>query len=637
MNTGANARLVVIDKPTRQEAFKAKVEAKRAEKEGGVLYSRTSVAAWPDDFPKAFSHTTVSRATGHPDHAAAKAGDFEAARRLVADLLKPERVAEIARRFPDAIVVPVVEQEKAGVNAIPYAIAEQLQKAGLKMDDQIHQVGAAKRSGLDAAQRLIARKEFSGDIKPGGKYLLVDDILTQGGTIHEMRHHIANGGADAVGVISLAFSVGSNVISIQPQTITQLAERFGRGKLEKILDDFNISGTIEALTESEGRAILRFQSLDALRNRLTEVSRSLGLSEHAGEVPKYSLREAFNPPPQEVRQELSEKLGRKAVARLEESGKLNIVRTMAGLPAAIQAGLGRLSAISRNIPPASDPDTLGTVIKTTTLAKLKSHPDYEAAKRGGDTAAAQRLVADLVPQKLIDDIKARLEPGKKAYFVPVIHKEGPHLNMIPLAFARLLEQKIGGELWDGASKESGKHNTGATQAERFGNIQTFAGSAPTDGQIVVVDDNHTSGDTFTALIDKLAADGNMPIVATTLSASRYQNWLATPKGKIEKLLDKAGVSAVEFEHEFGYPPSYLTGSEVQAYLLTGGKGLAGLKKLFPARKRVEGSAAQDGNGPDAKRRLDNPQEVKPLYSTDGKTIVGAYKDGKVCTNRRTAE
>ena len=46
--------------------------------------------------------------------------------------------------------------------------------------------------------------------------------------------------------------------------ITKLEEKFGREKLERFLKEFNTAGRIEALTEREGRFILRQLSLDAL-------------------------------------------------------------------------------------------------------------------------------------------------------------------------------------------------------------------------------------------------------------------------------------------------------------------------------------------------------------------------------------
>ncbi|MEI7671229.1 MAG: JAB domain-containing protein, partial [Deltaproteobacteria bacterium] len=321
------------------------------------FYMRSSVKPWPSDFPKSFSHTTVGKVTQHPDHEAAKAGDFDAARRLVADVVKPERIADLADRFPDAIIVPVVEQETKGINRIPKALAELYQACGLRMDDQMYQIGKAKRSGLDAAQRLLARKEFSGDVAKGEKYILVDDVLTQGGTIHELRHHIVNNGGEVVGVISLAFSAGSNIIAIKTETVNDLSGRFGREKLERILDEYNISGTIEALTESEGRAILRFKSLDTLRNRLTEASDALRQENDSGEKSQRSLREAltdlqFNIPGSPITAGLSESATARTPTRgvsvgsvtsvvekvksfLKNPPKINVVQNTSELPIGI--------------------------------------------------------------------------------------------------------------------------------------------------------------------------------------------------------------------------------------------------------------------------------------------------------------
>ncbi len=49
-----------------------------------------------------------------------------------------------------------------------------------------------------------------------------------------------------------------------------LAKRFRIKELENALKEYNISGTIEALTEREGRYLLRFGSLDTIRNRFSE-------------------------------------------------------------------------------------------------------------------------------------------------------------------------------------------------------------------------------------------------------------------------------------------------------------------------------------------------------------------------------
>ena len=72
----------------------------------------------------------------------------------------------------------------------------------------------------------------------------------------------------------------SNIILIQEQTVNELVGRFGCERLEECLIDNNISGTLEALTEGEGRAICRFKSfnlseIESLRREHKEAIRYL--------------------------------------------------------------------------------------------------------------------------------------------------------------------------------------------------------------------------------------------------------------------------------------------------------------------------------------------------------------------------
>lgn len=258
-------------------------------------YSATSVRPWRADFPKLFAHTTIAAMKRHPDYQAAKNGDVQAAERFVAAMVKPERVRELARRYPDAIVVPVTEIEGTGrYNAIPRALANYIADVGdLRIEESIVQTSAQHRGDKDAVGRLLTRKEFVGKVRQGAAYIMVDDVATQGGTFHELRHYLANNGADAVAAASLAFSRGNNIIPIQEQTVNELAGRFGRERLEECLIDNNISGTLEALTEGEGRAICRFKSFESLKDRVAEAKSTrtdIQLSESQGQgTPDYRL------------------------------------------------------------------------------------------------------------------------------------------------------------------------------------------------------------------------------------------------------------------------------------------------------------------------------------------------------------
>lgn len=60
----------------------------------------------------------------------------------------------------------------------------------------------------------------------------------------------------------------------QQDTIDSIVTRFGRERTERLLREHNVTGTLEALTESEGRAITRFKSFDAFRTRFSEEGRA---------------------------------------------------------------------------------------------------------------------------------------------------------------------------------------------------------------------------------------------------------------------------------------------------------------------------------------------------------------------------
>ncbi|MBP5788484.1 MAG: hypothetical protein J6Y19_11805, partial [Kiritimatiellae bacterium] len=232
---------------------------------------------WPADFPNVVVHTTrqaVERRHA-TDFARAKAGDVEAAARIVRSVVKPGRVKEIAARHPGAIVVPVHAVEAAGNNKLPAVYAELFEEAGLSVCGDIVQTVHAHHTGADAFDRLLRRAEFDGPVETGREYILVDDHVTQGGTLNELRHYIEERGGKVVEITTLTASKGSTIMPIKQATIDALRAKFGP-ELEHGLAQASIAATPEALTESEGRYLLKL-SPDTFRNRIA----SAGLAGNA--------------------------------------------------------------------------------------------------------------------------------------------------------------------------------------------------------------------------------------------------------------------------------------------------------------------------------------------------------------------
>jgi len=234
-------------------------------------FSVENVKPWPVDFPRVYAHTSVGMVLRHEAHGAGKCGDIHAARILVGDVIKVDRIRALAGLYPGAIVVPIRALEESGKNAIPWAYAEVFAAIGaFEVDTEIVQTNVTSHTGRDGISRLLIRARFGGRVREEGTYIVVDDIVTQGGTVSELRHHIENHGGRVAAISSLAFSRYSNVVGIRLETIGRLESKFGRYKLEEFLKENDISGTIEALTESEARELLLFSTLERIRDRIVE-------------------------------------------------------------------------------------------------------------------------------------------------------------------------------------------------------------------------------------------------------------------------------------------------------------------------------------------------------------------------------
>lgn len=247
------------------------------------------------------SYKGADAAKDAADYEAAKQrGDTEAARRLVARRVNPEHlermVADLKERGispEEVIVLPVLEKEQ-GKNVIPRVLGEYVaQYMNARLETKIVDVSRSAHTGKETINRLLDRKSFEGPVEENGKYLLVDDVLTQGGTLHELRHYLANNKAEAVSAIALAFSRYSstmehrNTLSIQADTIRELERRYGRNELEQLLKAHDISGRLEALSEGEGRFLLgkKFKDINALRSGLHAAVRARSGQKEAGSKP----------------------------------------------------------------------------------------------------------------------------------------------------------------------------------------------------------------------------------------------------------------------------------------------------------------------------------------------------------------
>jgi hypothetical protein len=208
----------------------------------------------------------------HSDYRKAKAGNFRSALNLISDLAWLEMNQNKTRFATDCIFVSPFARESTGDNAIPQVMAEVFALVcGATADRGLVQVTNVYHTGADPMERLALRPEFEGPVVSGANYVLLDDVVSLGGTLAELAHYVQfNGGV--VSDIAVIVNAGRNKsLSPDHKTLRILNERFGN----EIIEIFGIH--IDALTANEAQYLVGFRSVDEIRNRLTKAKKESNL------------------------------------------------------------------------------------------------------------------------------------------------------------------------------------------------------------------------------------------------------------------------------------------------------------------------------------------------------------------------
>jgi hypothetical protein len=172
----------------------------------------------------------------------------------------------------DSIFAAPFARESSGDNAIPQVMAEVFALVcGATADRGLVQITKVYHTGANPMERLALRPEFEGPVVSGANYVLLDDVVSLGGTLAELAHYIQiNDGL--VRDIAVIVNAGRNK-SLSPdiKTLRILNERFGN----EIIEIFGIN--INALTANEAQYLVGFRSTDEIRNRLIKAKKESNL------------------------------------------------------------------------------------------------------------------------------------------------------------------------------------------------------------------------------------------------------------------------------------------------------------------------------------------------------------------------
>lgn len=203
---------------------------------------------------------------------AAKAGSEKAAVELLIELALPWLYEHRERFEPGLIYVAPHAREATGDNAIPQALAAvcALMYRG-QVDNEIVQSDRVFHTGAKAMQRMAARAQFEGRVIPGGKYVLVDDVTSLGGTLAELANYIQVFGGIVHDVVVLVNAGRDKALVPQKRFVQLIKERFN----DEFTEIFGIQPA--ALTANEAKYLVDFPTIDGLRSRLASARQEIDL------------------------------------------------------------------------------------------------------------------------------------------------------------------------------------------------------------------------------------------------------------------------------------------------------------------------------------------------------------------------
>ncbi len=284
-----------LDGGIRQAFDKLFSTLKTRETDKGVAFYSREVnnkpvrTTWQKDFPDVVLHARLGDATSHRDYEAAKAGDEAAARRLVSEVLSKEAVDKIRDVIGtrEVLLTAVHAEEASGRNKIPQAMADILGKVlHQAVDDNIVQTKRVGRTGQDGFGRLANQPEFAGNVRSDLPYFILDDTLTQGGTLAGLKGYIESHGGRVIGASALTGKQYSAKMALSPQTLSQLREHFGGTGLENWWKQQHGYG-FDGLTESEANYLLRAGDADKIRDRVFAARQAGDASTESGSLEKH--------------------------------------------------------------------------------------------------------------------------------------------------------------------------------------------------------------------------------------------------------------------------------------------------------------------------------------------------------------
>ena len=239
--------------------------------------------SWNGQFPPIVNHTSSAVARHHPDFKAAKHGDFQAALRLVDELVKDEKVAMIARQFPKAHIIYNHKIQGDGINMIPAAYAARFSAVGMTVEHDIIAVTNVSHTNASDVSRISKRMRFEGHVSKGVDYILLDDFITSGAELRVLRDYVNSQGGNVVAMTTFGHGSFGKLKDIQIDEVYK--QKLGdAGVTDNDLRKYGIASEIGCLTLGEAAKLARLVNSRAKAKTSQVFGRMQRISDTCGDV-----------------------------------------------------------------------------------------------------------------------------------------------------------------------------------------------------------------------------------------------------------------------------------------------------------------------------------------------------------------
>lgn len=198
-------------------------------------------APWEGDFPDVFVNrrwkSSDAKAICLADHvlynAAKGQRDMDSALSLLDDLVLERTIVQLRELenqhgVKPKLIAPAAQVSESN-NSLAIGYANWLgHELGWPVDENVYQIKDFSKDKLNGWVRIAHRSTFYGEIDKKTPYVIVDDVITLGGTLADLRSFIIEKGGRVIGMSTIASNDGNDVrIRLDTDTQTKLEKSYG--------------------------------------------------------------------------------------------------------------------------------------------------------------------------------------------------------------------------------------------------------------------------------------------------------------------------------------------------------------------------------------------------------------------------